>query len=101
MNAMAKVQMWGKRLLVKPIGEVVEQTAGGLWLPQQALDRQRYRQYEIVAVGNEVEEQMLQPGLDVVLNQPFPGEPVLLDGTEYRVIFEDHVIAFLTVEEED
>jgi hypothetical protein len=59
-------------------------------------DAQRYRQWEVVARGDGVQESFLQPGLRVITSSRFAGEPYEVDGQRYRIIFEDHIIAALT-----
>ena len=91
----AKLQMWGSRILLRSAGAVEDHTEGGLFLPQQSLERQRYRLWEVVAVGPQVLETALAPGLRVLVSGVWVGEAVRWGDEEFRVVEEGHVIAIL------
>jgi len=90
--------MWGSRLLVRTPASVTTRTKSGLWLPPQAAERQRYRRWEIVAVGDDVGDKRLRPGVQVLISQQFAGEPFDLDNMPHRVILEEHAIALVVGE---
>jgi co-chaperonin GroES (HSP10) len=58
----------GDRVLLQELPEesLSDMTAGGLYLPDQAEDHQRLLQGEILAVGEDVEDPTLLPGLRVI-----------------------------------
>ena len=93
-----RLRIYGNRVLLRALSrdEFATQTAGGLYLPPQAEDRQRYRQWEIAAVGDSVRNVMLQPGLRIITSGRFVGEPYTFDGREYRVIAEENIAAYFT-----
>ena len=88
------LSMWGTRVLLRAPQDV-EERVGSLVLPEQAQDRQRYRQWEVVAVGARVRELALAPGARVLVSGQWVGEPVRWGDAEYRVVFEEQVIALL------
>lgn len=50
-----------------PVDELADRTPAGLWLPQQSVDvHQRHMQGEVVAIGPEVEQAELVPGMRVL-----------------------------------
>ena len=87
-------------VLLKPVGEdqITDQTEGGLWLPDQAKDRQRYRQWEVIEAGPETPLE-LQPGMRVIVDGRFAGQPLHLDDGEFRLMYDHHIIAALPQEE--
>lgn len=87
------------RILLRDISSLVTKTEGGIILPDQVVDRQKYRQWEIVRVGPLVQEAALQPGLEVITSGRFAGEPFDLHGETCRFVSEEQVIAILTTEE--
>lgn len=87
------------RVLLKDISSLVTETEGGIILPDQVVDRQKYRQWEIVAVGPYVQEPLLLPGLEVITGGRFTGEPFDYQGETYRVVSEGDIIAIITTEE--
>jgi len=87
------------RIILKDISTVVEQTEGGIILPEQVQDRQRHRRWEIVSVGPLVQEPLLQPGLEVITSGRFAGDSVAINGETFRFLSEDNVIAIITMEE--
>lgn len=89
----------GPLVVLRDITEVVDRTDGGIILPQQTMDRQRYRRWTIHSVGPWVLDPTLQPGLEVITSGRFTGEPVTHEGETYRVVHEDNIIAILPQED--
>ena len=89
----------GDRLLVRPLrnSEMSEETVGGIVLPEQTQARQRYRQWEIVAVGEDVMDETLAPGLRILCDQ-YSGTPFEIDREEFAFIGEEKVSAILLAE---
>ena len=85
----------GDRLLLRelPDDELAEQTASGLWLPDQADDHQRLLQGEILAVGEDCDPQLL-PGLRVICGR-WSRVPVDTEGKVW-IASEDALQAIIT-----
>lgn len=90
----------GALIVLRDITEVVDRTEGGIFLPQQAMDRQRHRRWIIDSVGPWVQDPTLQPGLEVITSGRFVGEPVVHEQETYRVVHEENIIAILAEEGE-
>ena len=90
------VRIPGNRVLLRelPAEELTNQTAGGLWLPDQAEDHQRILQGEIVAVGEGCESLTLVPGLRVICNRWYR-VPIDQDG-KYWLANEDAIQAIVS-----
>lgn len=84
------------QVLAKDVSEVADKV-GSLHLPDQALDRQKYRQWEIVKVpeGTPLE---LQPGMRVMVDGRFSGTPLELDDGTFRLLDINRIIAIITGE---
>jgi len=82
----------GNRLLLGPIAETVDQTPGGLWLPPAADERQRYRRWEILAVGADVLDETLLPGVEVIARM-YGGTPVKFADRDLMFVAEEDVYA--------
>ena len=87
----------GNRLLLQPIEETVDRTEGGLWLPPSADERQRYRRWEIIAVGAEVLDETLLPGVEVIARR-YGGTPIKFAGLDLMFVSEDDVYAVISEE---
>lgn len=88
--------VWGNRVLLREVGaEVVQEKAGTLFLPQQSAAQQRHNRWEIVAVGDTVEDLMLQPGLEVLISR-WATEEMLWEGCRYRVAYAPDIVAVLS-----
>jgi len=86
-------------LLVRPLSkDEMAEEMGHIVLPQQAQDRQRYRQFTIVAVGPEVGDPALLPGARVIITM-HAGVPVTIEREPYLMVSEDHVITLLLDED--
>jgi len=84
-------------VLVKTLNrdELATMTEGGLHLPQQAEDRQRYRQWEVVACGPYVQDEAILPGARVLLQQ-FSGTPIeIAPGVFCAFVCEEYVSAII------
>lgn len=94
-DAMA-LQMWGNRLLLKRIGaHVVNDVMPSGLIDPNADHRQRHNQWEIVSVGEGVEELALQPGARVIA-RAWATEEIQLGDDIYRVAYEPDVIGIVT-----
>lgn len=82
----------GNRLLLQPIDDTADKTAGGLWLPPSADERQRYRRWEVLAVGAGVLDPVLLPGVEVIAAQ-YAGSPVRFAKRDLMVVTEEMVLA--------
>ncbi len=85
----------GTRILIRALRrDEIAQRLGSLWLPQSAEDAQKYRQWEIVAVGPDVLDEALLPGARVLIAQ-YAGATVEIDGEPHLFVFEENVDAIL------
>lgn len=86
-----KVKPIGTRILVKLIPEEQKEqkTAGGIYLPEEATDRSKYRKGSVVEVGDVKE---LTPG-DTVLLENFGGTEIEIDGEPHVILLEKDVLA--------
>ena len=83
----------GNRLLIRALRrDGIAQRLGSLWLPLSAEDSQRYRQWEIVAVGPDVLDETLLPGARVLIAQ-YAGATTEIDGEPHLFVFEENVDA--------
>jgi hypothetical protein len=57
--------------------------------------------YEVVATGEDVVDEALVPGVEVIVSSKTAGVPVILDDSVYRVIFEDRIVAVVNHDEVD
>ena len=90
------LEVWGSRLLLKAVGaDVVNDKIGSLYVPAMAQDRQRHMRWEIVAVGDNVYDPLLAPGLQVLASKWATTE-IAWEGERYRVVYEADVIAAVT-----
>jgi co-chaperonin GroES (HSP10) len=90
----------GNRVFLKdlPDDEVMQKTDSGLlWLPDSALEWQRYRQWIVVAVGPRVREPNIRPGMRVIITK-WAGVGVDIDGEEYRVALDQDIICSIKEE---
>ncbi len=86
-----KIKPLGARLVVKPIDEP-EQTSAGLYLPETA--KEKSMEGEVVAVGKLDEEFKVNVG-DRVIYQKFAGNKIILDDEEYLILDQNDVLAVL------
>lgn len=84
-------------VLAKDISDIIGETAGGIILTDQAKDRQKYRQWEIVRVS-EGTPLDLQAGIRVMVDGRFAGTPLELDDGTFRLLDIDRIIAIITGE---
>lgn len=93
---MPDLQMWGNRVLLKRVGDdVVNDVMPSGLIDPNANARQRHNQWEVVSVGDGVEELALQPGARVIA-RAWATEEIALDGAVYRVAYEHDVIGIVT-----
>ena len=85
------MELLGDRLLLK--APPVQDRVGRLWIPPVGTWAERQLQGEIVAIGPEVRDPLLQPGLRVI-TQRF-GQIALGDTTDVWVTRETDVLAVL------
>jgi chaperonin GroES len=87
------------RIVVKRIEELVEKTAGGLFIPDSA--KEKPQQGEVVAVGNgKRNDKGERDALDVkagdrILFGKYSGSDIKIDGVEYLIMREDEVLGVL------
>ena len=85
------VRPLGKRVIVSPV-QLEAVSAGGVMLPDSM--REKPDEAEVIAVGDH-EDVKLEVG-DIVFLPSFCGTPIDVDGTVYRVInYEDIIAAHL------
>ena len=84
----------GDRLLLRQTDNVIRQTESGIVLPDSAVDRQRYRMWEVVAVGAEVRDEALLPGAQVIVRQ-YGGTPTVHRQQNYTIVSEGDVYAIV------
>lgn len=83
----------GNRILIRVLRhDELTQRLGSLWLPQSAEKAQRYRQWEIVAVGPDVLDEVLLPGARILIAQ-YAGSPTEIDGEACLFVFEENIDA--------
>ena len=81
------------RILIRALRrDEVADRLGSLWLPTSAEDAQRYRQWEIVAVGPDVLDEALLPGARVLIAQ-YSGATVELNGEPHLFVAEENIDA--------
>lgn len=92
--------------MIKPLGrrvlvsrkEVAKQTAGGLYLPDNATEKPQ--EAVVVATGSPINEEgehmpyEVSPGDNVLINK-YGGTEVTYEGTTYTIIHERDIIAIL------
>lgn len=84
----------GDRLLLRAIPEdKLAQRYGKLWLPPSGEDWQRYRRWEIAAVGPDVLDETLLPGLEVIVGKN--STPLERHGAVLMFVREADVLAIL------
>lgn len=90
------LQMWGNRVLLKRVGaEVVNDVLPSGLVDPNADSHQRHNQWEIVSVGDGVEELALQPGARVIA-RAWATEEIQLGDDTFRVAYEHDVIGIVT-----
>ncbi len=92
------VQPRGTRLLIRPLAksEMLEKV-GSLYLTETTQENQRFRQWEVVAVGDEVRDPALLPGAQIVVDA-YGGSPFDIEGEPYAFIEEERVSCVLVDE---
>ena len=83
----------GNRLLLK--APQAPDKIGRLWVPPEAQKEFTLCQAEIVAVGDDVEDNRLKPGAHVIVKRF--GATALDDSKELWIVLEQHVLAILNV----
>ena len=92
----SRIEPLGNRLLIRALRrDEITQRLGSLWLPASAEDAQRYRQWEIVAVGPDVLDEALLPGARVLVAQ-YAGATTEINGEPHIFVFEENVDAVFT-----
>ena len=86
------VRPLGERVIIEPAPASDQMSTGGVILPDSAT--QHPDQAVVVAVGNGDMDDGLVVGSTVYL-PPFCGNPIAVNGTEYRVINYEDIIAIL------
>ena len=86
-----KIKPLGARLIVKPIDEP-EQTSAGLYLPDTA--KEKSMEGEVVAVGKLDDDYKVNVG-DRIIYQKYAGNKIVLDDEEYLILEQNDVLAVL------
>lgn len=92
---MTHLQPNGARVLLTVLNPdiLADRTPGGIILADISIDRQRYMQYEVCAVGPDCDPQ-LQPGQRVAVRR-FAGDAFERDRTLYRMAWDRDVVAII------
>ena len=75
------------RVIIRRIEDNVNQTAGGLYIPEAA--KEKPQKGKIEAVGTEVKN--LKTG-DLILFDKYSGSKINLDGTDYLIVKEEDIL---------
>ncbi len=84
-----KIKPLGARLIVKPVEEP-EQTSAGLYLPDTA--KEKSMEGEVIAVGKLDDQYKVNVG-DRVIYQKYAGNKIVLDDEEYLILEQNDVLA--------
>ena len=88
------------RVIIKRIEDNVNQTAGGLFIPDTA--KEKPQEGEVIAAGEgKYKEDGTRPGLDVkagdrVLFGKYSGSEIKLDGDEFIIMREDEILGIIS-----
>jgi chaperonin GroES len=88
-----KIQPLGDRVLVKVL-ETETTTASGIVLPDSAKEKKAEGEVIAIGSGEDVTKLGLNVG-DTVLFGKYSGDEVEVDGTEYKILKDDEVLAVL------
>jgi len=96
----SKLEMLDNKVLVKPI-KPLEKTPGGIILPDVAQEKTREGEVISVGPGKVLEdgsrgEMQVKEG-DHVLFEHYNTNDILIDGEEYRIMFEPSILAKLKI----
>jgi chaperonin GroES len=88
------------RVIIKRIEDTVNQTAGGLFIPDSA--KEKPQEGEVIAAGEgKYKEDGTRQSLDVkkgdrVLFGKYSGSEIKLDGEEYLIMREDEILGIIS-----
>ncbi|MEK7855610.1 MAG: co-chaperone GroES [Acidobacteriota bacterium] len=88
------------RVIIRRIEDTVNQTAGGLFIPDSA--KEKPQEGEVIAAGQgKYKEDGTRQGLDVkagdrVLFGKYSGSEIKLDGEEYLIMREDEILGIIS-----
>jgi chaperonin GroES len=88
------------RVIIKRIEDTVNQTAGGLFIPDSA--KEKPQEGEVIAAGaGKYKEDGTRQSLDVkkgdrVLFGKYSGSEIKLDGEEYLIMREDEILGIIS-----
>ncbi|MCG3152634.1 MAG: 10 kDa chaperonin [bacterium] len=87
----------GDRVVVKPVEEFVEKTAGGLYLPESAQEKPQLAEVVAVGPGKRNDDGSLSP-IDLaigarIFHSRYGGTTVKVNGQEYIIVREDDILA--------
>jgi chaperonin GroES len=88
------------RVIIKRIEDTVNQTAGGLFIPDSA--KEKPQEGEVIAAGDgKYKEDGTRQALDVkkgdrVLFGKYSGSEIKLDGEEYLIMREDEILGIIS-----
>jgi chaperonin GroES len=88
---MKKIIPRKKQILVKPDGDESRMTESGLYKPD-TVEQEKKAVGTVVAVGPDVKD--IKKG-DRVIYGIFAGDPISLDGKDYKFVDEEFVLGFL------
>jgi co-chaperonin GroES (HSP10) len=89
-----RLAVTGDRILLVAIEDTVDRTEGGIWLPDEAVDRQKSRRWKVYAHGPDVSAD-IGLGQEVIVDGRFAGEPMDWKGSTVRFVREHNIIATL------
>lgn len=87
------IQPLGDRVLVKVL-ETEETTASGIVLPDSAKEKKAEAEVVAIGTGDDVQKLGLSVG-DTVLTGKYAGDEVEVDGTEYKILKDEEVLAVI------
>lgn len=88
------------RVIIKRIEDTVNQTAGGLFIPDSA--KEKPQEGEVIAAGEgKYKEDGTRQALDVkkgdrILFGKYSGSEIKLDGEEYLIMREDEILGIIS-----
>ncbi len=88
------------RVIIRRIEDTVNQTAGGLFIPDSA--KEKPQEGEVIAAGQgKYKEDGTRQGLDVkagdrVLFGKYSGSEIKLDGEEFLIMREDEILGIIS-----
>jgi chaperonin GroES len=88
-----KIEPLDDRLLVEPIEDAVQRTAGGIYLPDTAKEKPRVARVAAVGTDDDLRERVSEG--DRVLFTKYAGDEIENDGRKYLVLQRSDVLALV------